>query len=145
MTICASYSTGLLRLTVHFYDDDFYSEVKEKKDAGGKLNSIDTKAKQLGYSLYLIVDEYDNFTNVIFSQDGADALKLLTHTSGFYREYFKVFKPMFSRILMLGVSPVTLHLIVLQFRGAELSGASNCKNTAGALPAMGDAPSSSYL
>jgi len=27
---------------------------------------------------------------------------------------------MFSRILMLGVSPVTLHLIVLQFRGAEL-------------------------
>ena len=120
MTICASYSTGLLRLTVHFYDDDFYSEVKEKKDAGGKLNSIDTKAKQLGYSLYLIVDEYDNFTNVIFSQDGADALKLLTHTSGFYREYFKVFKPMFSRILMLGVSPVTLHLIVLQFRGAEL-------------------------
>ena len=32
----------------------------------------------------------------------------LTHASGFYREYFKLFKVMFSRVFLIGVSPVTL-------------------------------------
>jgi hypothetical protein len=32
----------------------------------------------------------------------------LTHASGFYREYFKIFKAMFSRVFLIGVSPVTL-------------------------------------
>ena len=32
----------------------------------------------------------------------------LTHASGFYREYFKLFKAMFSRVFLIGVSPVTL-------------------------------------
>jgi hypothetical protein len=93
----------------HYYKPEFVQEVKSIVSAKAKLSYIDKKAKDLNYPLYLIVDEYDNFTNVIFSQNGSDALKLLTHASGFYREYFKVFKAMFSRILMLGVSPITLN------------------------------------
>ena len=92
-----------------YYKPTFVEEVKQIVSAKAKLAYIDKEARTLGYPLYLIVDEYDNFTNVIFSQNGSDALKLLTHASGFYREYFKVFKPMFSRILMLGVSPITLN------------------------------------
>lgn len=30
------------------------------------------------------------------------------HGTGFYRDVFKLFKPMFDRIIMLGVSPITL-------------------------------------
>ena len=91
------------------YSEKTRQDVLSSKEAGPKLNLIKNEAELKRFPLYLIVDEYDNFTNVIFSQDGADVLKLLTHTSGFYREYFKVFKPMFSRILMLGVSPITLN------------------------------------
>ena len=32
----------------------------------------------------------------------------LTHGEGFYRDIFKIFKPNFERVLMLGVSPVTM-------------------------------------
>ena len=39
---------------------------------------------------------------------GQKAYHDLTHGTGFYRDVFKVFKPMFDRIIMLGVSPITL-------------------------------------
>ena len=58
--------------------------------------------------LYLIIDEYDNFTNIVLNEQGKDIYHALTHASGFYREIFKKFKGMFERIFMTGVSPVTL-------------------------------------
>ena len=58
--------------------------------------------------LYLIVDEYDNFTNNVLNVKGQQAYHELTHGTGFYRDIFKLFKPMFYRIIMLGVSPITL-------------------------------------
>ena len=39
----------------------------------------------------MIIDEYDNFTNVILSEQGKNLFRDLTHASGFYREYFKQF------------------------------------------------------
>lgn len=56
----------------------------------------------------LIIDEYDNFTNVVLNEQGNEIYHALTHASGFYREIFKKFKGMFERIFMTGVSPVTL-------------------------------------
>ena len=91
-----------------YYDEKFFDEVQSATDAANKLRSINAKARELGYPLYLIIDEYDNFTNVILSEGGKEVFRNLTHASGFYREYFKIFKAMFSRIFMIGVSPVTL-------------------------------------
>lgn len=91
-----------------YYDEKFFDEVQSATDAANKLRSIHAKARELGYPLYLIIDEYDNFTNVILSEGGKEVFRNLTHASGFYREYFKIFKAMFSRIFMIGVSPVTL-------------------------------------
>jgi hypothetical protein len=62
----------------------------------------------LGYPLYLIIDEYDNFTNTVLNQEGEAVYHALTHANGFYRDIFKLFKGMFARILMMGVSPVTM-------------------------------------
>ena len=92
---------------------DYYSEqtkeaVRKVDYASGKLNALSLEAQQKGYQLYLIVDEYDNFTNVVLNEHGEDVYWALTHASGFYREIFKVFKGMFARIFMTGVSPVTL-------------------------------------
>lgn len=91
-----------------FYDADFKETVKNIESAKSKLAYIEIKAKEKGYPLYLIIDEYDNFTNVILSEHGQRMFHDLTHASGFYREYFKQFKGMFDRIFMMGVSPVTL-------------------------------------
>ena len=91
-----------------FYDADFKTTIEKIESAKAKLSYIEVKAKEKGYPLYLIIDEYDNFTNVILSEHGQKMFHDLTHASGFYREYFKQFKGMFDRIFMMGVSPVTL-------------------------------------
>lgn len=93
---------------VSFYDEDFKSTIESIESAKAKLAYIELRAKEKGYPLYLIIDEYDNFTNVILSEHGQKMFYDLTHASGFYREYFKQFKGMFDRIFLMGVSPVTL-------------------------------------
>lgn len=91
-----------------YYDSDFEATINSIESAKAKLSYIEVKAREKGNPLYLIVDEYDNFTNVILSEHGQKMFRDLTHASGFYREYFKQFKGMFDRIFMMGVSPVTL-------------------------------------
>ena len=105
---CAKQLDRFIERYRSYYDEDFFREVKSTTDAANKLRSINGKAQELGYPLYLIIDEYDNFTNVILSEGGKEVFRNLTHASGFYREYFKIFKAMFSRVFLIGVSPVTL-------------------------------------
>ena len=61
-----------------------------------------------GIPLYLIIDEYDNFTNTVLNEQGEKVYWAITHADGFYRDVFKKFKGMFERIFITGVSPVTL-------------------------------------
>ena len=91
-----------------FYSEETVKQVKSLDNMTGKLNAIHIEAEKAGHKLYLIIDEYDNFTNVVLNEHGEQVYRALTHASGFYREVFKVFKGMFSRIFMTGVSPVTL-------------------------------------
>ena len=91
-----------------YYYPGFEEEMKAQYGTTNKLNFLDRKARNNGSKLYLIVDEYDNFTNVVLNEQGDKVYHALTHASGFYREIFKKFKGMFERIFMTGVSPVTL-------------------------------------
>lgn len=91
-----------------YYDAHFKEDIKKYHSPKLKLEYISRQAESKGYPLYLIIDEYDNFTNVVLSEQGKDKFRELTHASGFYREYFKQFKGMFARIFLMGVSPVTL-------------------------------------
>lgn len=91
-----------------FYPEGFYERVLSLPTFAAKLTYITGFAKDSGYKLYLIVDEYDNFTNNILNLEGEEIYHALTHASGFYRGIFKLFKPNFTRIFMMGVSPVTL-------------------------------------
>ena len=91
-----------------YYYPGFKQEMKEQPDATTKINFLDRQARNCGARLYLIIDEYDNFTNVVLNEQGDEAYHSLTHASGFYCDVFKMFKGMFERIFMTGVSPVTL-------------------------------------
>jgi len=90
------------------YRPEIVEKIKSAPTTVDKLNMIDTEAKDANMLLYLIIDEYDNFTNVVLNEHGEKVYWALTHARGFYREIFKVFKGMFTRIFMTGVSPVTL-------------------------------------
>ena len=91
-----------------FYYKGFADDIKNESDATERINIITEKAKQYHNPLYLIVDEYDNFTNTVLSLHGEKAYRAITHGEGFYRELFKKFKGGFERIFLTGVSPVTL-------------------------------------
>jgi len=91
-----------------YYDPQFVENVHKEPSAVGKLNLVRIEARKNNLKLYLVVDEYDNFTNNILNIKGFEAYHALTHGTEFYRDVFKIFKPMFNRIIMLGVSPITL-------------------------------------
>ena len=105
---CCAELDSFMKQYKDFYDEATFAKVLAEKDAASKLRLINAEARRKKYLLYLIIDEYDNFTNVILSEGSKEVFRNLTHASGFYREYFKIFKAMFSRIFMIGVSPVTL-------------------------------------
>lgn len=91
-----------------YYPADFVERVRGAQDANTKFALITAAASARNHKLYLIVDEYDNFTNTVLNEEGEAIYHAITHASGFYRDVFKKFKGNFDRILMLGVSPVTL-------------------------------------
>lgn len=91
-----------------YYPDDFLEDMEKEETGMAMLNLIHGVSHDLDLKLYLIVDEYDNFTNNVLNVKGQQAYHELTHGTGFYRDIFKLFKPMFDRIIMLGVSPITL-------------------------------------
>ena len=90
------------------YPAGFVDEVKKHTIATDKLDYVTGRASACGNRLYLILDEYDNFTNTVLAQHGEAIYRTLTHADGFYRDLFKLFKGNFDRILMMGVSPVTM-------------------------------------
>ena len=90
------------------YPDYFIKDFFESTSGADKLIMISIQADRLRIPMYLIIDEYDNFTNVVLSEHGEEIYHNVTHVSGFYREVFKKFKGMFERIFLTGVSPVTL-------------------------------------
>ena len=89
------------------YGEDFRRELP---NASGMslFSAITGYARQKGYPLYLMLDEYDNFTNAMLRAEASPDYRDITHGQGFYREWFKVFKASFDRIFMTGVSPVTM-------------------------------------
>ena len=99
---------AFVRYYREFYSDELYQKVNATEDATGKLALIQSEARERRYPLYLIIDEYDNFTNTVLNEQGEKVYWAMTHAEGFYRDIFKKFKGTFERIFITGVSPVTL-------------------------------------
>jgi hypothetical protein len=79
--------------------------------------------------LYLFIDEYDNFANNILVNAGREAYRELTHSSGFFRDFFALLKEAvgrtgsgLARLFITGVSPITLDDVTSGFNiGTNIS------------------------
>ena len=100
--------TNFARKYAAFYPKDYLDELNKYSSASDIMNYVHDAAKNQKCPLYLIVDEYDNFTDTVLNEKGENIYHAMTHASGFYRDVFKKFKGNYDRILMMGVSPVTL-------------------------------------
>ena len=107
-TYCGNRMIEFAEKYEEFYYKGFANDIRNEKNATERINIITSKAKQYRNPLYLIVDEYDNFTNTILSLHDETVYLAITHGEGFYRDLFKKFKGGFERIFLTGVSPVTL-------------------------------------
>ncbi len=96
------------------YGDRFLEEYSLLSTAD-KFTKTVKFAKVKGFHLYLILDEYDNFTNSMLRAEDNNSYRDITHGQGFYRSWFKAFKPNFDRIFMIGVSPVTMDDLISGF------------------------------
>ena len=99
---------GFMRVYQEFYLADFKEKFFKSDSATEKLALLQDETATKGIPLYLIIDEYDNFTNTVLNEQGENVYWAITHADGFYRDVFKKFKGMFERIFSTGVSPVTL-------------------------------------
>ena len=89
------------------YDAEFRKSFYLANSAS-KFTKVVKYAKEKDFHLYLMLDEYDNFTNAMLRAEASSDYRDITHGQGFYREWFKAFKSSFDRIFMTGVSPVTM-------------------------------------
>lgn len=105
---CKVMLDGFMRKYHSDYPEVVVKAFFEIQTFSGKLDLIRSNAEALRIPLYLIIDEYDNFTNIVLNEKGEEVYHAITHASGFYRDVFKKFKGVFERIFMTGVSPVTL-------------------------------------
>ena len=99
---------GFMRIYQEFYLTDFKEKFFKTDSATEKLALLQDETATKSIPLYLIIDEYDNFTNTVLNEQGEKVYWAITHADGFYRDVFKKFKGMFERIFITGVSPVTL-------------------------------------
>ena len=112
--------------------DAHFMEGYVSRNAAGKVDAVVSQARRSGIPLYLIIDEYDNFTNQMIRATGVTDYREITHGAGFYRNWFKKFKGEFDRIFMTGVSPVTLDDLTSGFNIAtNLSLDAYCNATLG--------------
>ena len=93
-------------------DSDMHKTIKDIKEASEILKHIIKFTKDKG-KIYLLIDEYDNFTNTIISSVGNEQYTAITHGQGFYRHFFNVIKAgttggPIAKLFITGVSPVTM-------------------------------------
>ena len=98
----------------------------EALPANAVCEVVFARAAQKQLPIYVIIDEYDNFTNQMLKTESVEPYQSITHGDGFYREWFKKFKAGATRLFMTGVSPVTMDDLTSGFNVAT-----NCSQDEG--------------
>ena len=111
----------------HLLGEGYLEGYAKKPNAESRLEYICNCCKLANLPVYLIIDEYDNFTNVVLSRYGHDRYHALTHGAGFFRFFFNKIKGVTTgagaavkRMFISGVSPVTLDDVTSGFNIASM-------------------------
>ena len=115
----------------HLMGSEVWEVVKrEETDPGQMLSSLKQYLSRTNCPrIYLMIDEYDNFTNTILSSYSQDNYKKRMHGDGFIRGFFNVVKASTSnadaaveRLFITGVSPITMDDVTSGFNiGTNIS------------------------
>jgi hypothetical protein len=116
-TRCRERILGFLEYYNEYLPSELVSKVSEYNQADDMLDLLLSEQlfRKTGHKVYLLIDEYDNFTNTILSSYSHSAYHDLTHGEGFFRYFFNILKAAttgpgasLGRMFITGVSPITL-------------------------------------
>ncbi len=88
-------------------------QMNQKDGAVEQLRFLCQKTAEVKQKIYLFIDEYDNFTNMILAdEDHLVRYRKQTHGEGYLRKFFNTIKGAaggaLGRVFVTGVSPVTM-------------------------------------
>ena len=142
------YKDGLdnhCRLVFNFFCD-IYAHIlpagtkeglQQEPDAVSKLRFLCQKCQEVGKKIYLFIDEYDYFTNMILAhEEHLVRYRNQTHGEGYLRQFFNTIKGAagntLGRVFVTGVSPVTMDDLTSGFNiGTNYSLSSDFNEMAG--------------
>mgnify|MGYP001393354446 FL=1 len=97
----------------HILPADTKEGMEKLTDAVSQLRFLCQKCQEVGKKIYLFIDEYDNFTNMILAhEEHLVRYCNQTHGEGYLRQFFNTIKGAagntLGRVFVTGVSPVTM-------------------------------------
>ena len=97
----------------HLLPSGTKEEMNQKDGAVEQLRFLCQKTAEAGQKIYLFIDEYDNFTNMILAnEEHLVRYRKQTHGEGYLRKFFNTIKGAaggaLARVFVTGVSPVTM-------------------------------------
>ena len=109
--------------------DGLSERILSAPGVSAKLNEIFLGMRECAHRLYVVIDEYDNFTNTILAESGEKAYNDLCHGDGFFKQFFTILKTAtggtnapVTRLFITGVSPVTMDDVTSGFNiGTNIS------------------------
>ena len=112
-----------------FYSGEELAYIQNSADVQTRLQRIFYHATRKQLKIYLFIDEYDNFTNTILTNQGKQAYHDITHGAGFFRHFFNLLKGVtggqisgLTRLFITGVSPITMDDVTSGFNiGTNIS------------------------
>ncbi len=112
---CENVFLTFFRKYSSFFSKEDIEAVRRQPNGMAKLTTLFRITKFSGYKIYLIIDEYDNFTNSILAKYKQDKYETIIGDDGFFKHFFNVIKagttatdaPV-SKTFITGVSPITL-------------------------------------
>ena len=105
---------GFMRKYQNEYPEVVVKAFFEIQTVSGKLALIRDNAGALRIPLYLIIDEYDNFTNIVLNEKGEEVYHAITHASGFNIGWHLSMNPKFDK--MLGFSTEDVRAMLLYYK-----------------------------
>ena len=110
---CNTHYEGFIRDYADLLPANALELLRSKKGAANQLDSLVRSCNEAGRQIYLFIDEYDHFTNIILSDPGTErGYKAETHGTGAFRAFFNAIKAgavtSIKRLFVTGVSPVTM-------------------------------------
>ena len=127
---------AFLNAYADLFSPDFAAELAGLDRAETIIGKLFITLKESPYKVYLLIDEYDHFTNELVSFN-LEAFKISVSRNGFVRKFYETIKTatgdgVVSRMFVTGVSPVTIDSLTSGFNiSRNLSLDLNCHDLMG--------------